>query len=256
MNIALIGAGNLATNLGKALKTNGFDVIQVFSRTEESASALANTLGCSFTTSFESIAKGADVYFVSLKDSALAEHAGEIVKDREDALFVHTAGSMPLDSLPCERRGVLYPMQTFSKSNEVDFEAIPTFIEASSDGDLKIIEQVAKALSNKVYVLSSEDRKYLHLSAVFCCNFANHCFALGEKLLKEHGGVPFEVMLPLIDETARKLHSVTPRESQTGPAARWDTNVMDKQMAMLDENPEMKDIYALMSKSIHDLSSF
>lgn len=256
MNIVLIGAGNLATNLGKSLKANGFDVAQVYSRTEESASVLAKLLGCSYTNSFENIAKGADVYFVSLKDSAFAENAKDIVKGREEAMFVHTAGSMSLDTLPCKRRGVFYPMQTFSKNKEVDFKAIPTFIEASSDSDLKLIENVAKTLSNSVYVLGSEDRKYLHLSAVFCCNFANHCFALGEKLLKEHGGVPFEVMLPLIDETARKLHAISPRDGQTGPAARWDTNVMDKQMAMLDENPDMKEIYAMMSKSIHELSSF
>lgn len=253
MNVVLIGAGNLATNLGKALKASGLNVVQVYSRTEESASLLANLLGCSYTTSFECIAKGADVYFVSLKDSALAEHASEIVQGREASLFVHTAGSMSLDSLPCSRRGVLYPMQTFSKNKDVNFKTIPTFIEASNDEDLEAIKDIAKALSNSVYELSSDDRKYLHLSAVFCCNFANHCFALGEKMLKEHGGVPFDVMLPLIDETARKLHSISPRDGQTGPAVRWDTNVMNKQMELLDEYPQMKEIYALMSKSIHEI---
>lgn len=253
MEIVLIGAGNLATNLGKALVRNGHVVVQVFSRTEESAKALAELLGCPFTTSVEGIRKEADMFIVSLNDLALVNLSKELAKGREGQLMVHTAGSIDMDVLQTDRRGVLYPMQTFSKNKEVDFSEIPIFIEANVEDDFSAIETLSASLSHKVYRLGSEDRKYVHLSAVFCCNFANHCFALSEKLLHEHGGVPFEVMLPLIDETARKVHSLSPKEGQTGPAARWDTNVMDKQLGLLDSDPRMKEIYALMSKSIHEL---
>lgn len=253
MEIVLIGAGNLATNLGKALVSNGHKVVQVFSRTAESAKALAELLGCPFTTALDDIRNEADMFIVSLNDLALVNLAEELAKGREDQLMVHTAGSIDVDVIRTERRGVFYPMQTFSKNKEVDFSEIPIFIEANNEADLLLIENFSTSLSQKIYRLGSEDRKYVHLSAVFCCNFANHCFALSEKLLKEHGGVPFEVMLPLIDETARKVHSLSPKEGQTGPAARWDTNVMVKQLNLLDEYPMIKDIYALMSKSIHEL---
>ena len=105
-----------------------------------------------------------------------------------------------------------------------------------------------------MYEADSEQRKYLHLAAVFCCNFANHCYALSEKLLKENGGLPFDVMLPLIDETARKVHELSPQKAQTGPAVRWDTNVMEKQLQLLKDKPELQDIYNVLSKSIHLLT--
>lgn len=251
--IVLIGAGNLATNLGKALLKAGFDIGQVYSRTEASAKALASLLECSFTTDIASIRNDADLYIVSLKDSAFVSLADQITQGREHALFVHTAGSVPMDTFHCPRRGVLYPMQTFSKNKDVNFKEIPVIIEAAQEEDLVALKQIALRLSDSVYEMNSNDRRYLHLSAVFCCNFANHCFALSEKLLKEHGGIPFEVMLPLIDETTRKCHLMSPKEGQTGPAVRWDENVIGKHISLLDESPKMQEIYKLMSQSIHEL---
>ena len=132
------------------------------------------------------------------------------------------------------------------------FSVIPGCVEAKDDNDLQLLKTLALTISDTVYELDSENRKYLHLAAVFCCNFANHCFGLGARLLQEHGNVPFSVMLPLIDETAAKLYSMSPREAQTGPAVRWDTNVMDKQLQLLADAPDMQKIYELFSKSIHD----
>lgn len=252
MKVVLVGAGNLATNLGKALKGVGHEIVQVWSRTEESAAALADVLQCPYTTVLADVAEGGDIYIISIKDSALADVAERIADGHPDRFIVHTAGSMPMEVIPSRRRGVFYPMQTFSKQREVDFRGIPCFVEASQEDDCQMLMQLGTSVSDKVYELSSENRKYLHLAAVFCCNFANRCFAIGEELLREHGGVPFSVMLPLIDETARKVHSLSPREAQTGPAVRWDTNVIDKQMALLSSAPELKDIYERLSKSIHD----
>ena len=191
LKVVLVGAGNLATNLGKALFRAGHEIVQVYSRTAASATALAETLNCAYTTELHEVVRSADVFIISVKDSALASVATALQEGRERQLFVHTAGSMPMDTLPLTRR------------------------------------------------------------AVFCCNFANHCFSLGAELLERHGHIPFSVMLPLIDETAAKLYSMSPRAAQTGPAVRWDTNVMDAHLQLLADSPEMQQIYELMSKSIH-----
>ena len=252
MKIVLIGAGNLATNLGKALFRAGHEIVQVYSRTEASASALADVLHCSHTTDLKEVIKRADVFVISIKDSALSAVASSLQEGREGQLFVHTAGSMPMDVLPFERCGVFYPMQTFSKNKEVDFSVIPCFIEAKENTDLQLLKTLALTISDTVYELDSDNRKYLHLAAVFCCNFANHCFGLGARLLQEHGNIPFSVMLPLIDETAAKLYLMSPREAQTGPAVRWDTNVMEKHLQLLAETPDLQTIYQQFSKSIHD----
>ena len=254
MRIVLIGAGNLATNIGRALVEAGHELMQVYSRTEQSAEKLAALLHCPYTTELDRVVDGADVYIIAVKDGVLAEVAGRLAAGRENRFLVHTAGSMPMDTLPTRRRGVLYPMQTFSKERIVDFKRIPCFVEASDEDDGVILQQLAETLSESVYRTNSEDRKYLHLSAVFCCNFVNHCYALSELLLKEHGGLPFDVMLPLIDETARKVHELSPRDAQTGPAVRWDTNVMEKQLQLLADYPQLQDIYKLLSESISDIS--
>ncbi len=254
MKIVLIGAGNLATNIGKALAGRGHDLLQIYSRTAESAERLAALLHSDATTSLAEVKDGADLYLVAVKDSVLADVARQLAEGHPDRLLVHTAGSMPMETLPTRRRGVLYPMQTFSKEREVNFREIPCFVEASETPDTERLKTLAQTISDKVYEADSEQRKYLHLAAVFCCNFVNHCYALSEKLLKENGGLPFDVMLPLIDETARKVHELSPQKAQTGPAVRWDTNVMEKQLQLLKDKPELQDIYNVLSKSIHLLT--
>jgi predicted short-subunit dehydrogenase-like oxidoreductase (DUF2520 family) len=253
MNIIFIGAGNLATNLSKALYRSGHDILQVYSRTADSADRMADLFECAATTNLDDVRTDADVYIFSVKDSVLADLAGKLAKRIPNKLFVHTAGSMSVDVLPVEHRAVLYPMQTFSKYREVDFNQISVFVEAAFEQDLNIVRTLARDISDRVYELSSDDRKYLHLSAVFCCNFANHCYALGEKILKEHD-IPFNVMHSLIDETAKKVHEMSPVKAQTGPAIRWDENVINKQKELLEENKELKAVYEMMSRSIHALS--
>ena len=233
MKIVLIGAGNLATNLGKALLSAGHDIVQVFSRTVESATALAQIAGGAPVTDIEQVRADADLYVVSVKDSVLGELLPRLCKGKETKVF--------------------YPMQTFSKSKEVDFSEIPCFIEANDDYAHTMIADMAHELSGNVYELSSADRKYLHLSAVFACNFVNHCYAISEKILADHG-IPFDVMLPLIDETARKVHELSPREAQTGPAVRFDENVIRMQAALLKNQPQIKDIYERLSLGIHRFS--
>ena len=252
--VILIGAGNVATHLGKALLKNGFHVAQVYSRTEESASVLASALSASYTTSLVDVEKDADLYIVALKDIVLQDLIPQIIKGREDALFVHTAGSMSINVWKgyAKRYGVLYPMQTFSKLREVDFSEIPFFIEASDQEGVDYLRNIAAKLSQRVYEATSEQRKYLHVAAVFACNFTNHMYALCDHLLTGKG-IPFEVMLPLIDETARKVHELNPKQAQTGPAIRYDENVIQSHLDMLKDEPVMQDIYERISKSIHSL---
>ena len=252
MRIALVGAGNLATNIGKAFIAAGHDVLQVFSRTEANAATLAKEINAAHTANIAELTDKADVYVFSVKDSALADVVSEAGKGREAKVFLHTAGSVGIDIFrdSVQHYGVLYPMQTFTKSREVDFSKIPVFIEWNDATAEKAIRALADSISEKVTVLSSHDRKYLHLAAVFGCNFVNHCYALAADIMESHG-MTFDMLLPLLDETLAKVHSLHPRNAQTGPAVRYDRNVIDRQTAMLEDNPIMKEIYETMSNSIH-----
>ena len=243
-SIVFIGAGNLATNLAHAFYRKGFRVVQIYSRTEESARTLAQAVEADYTTSLASVVTDAQPYIATRQEEA----------GKGKGLWVHTAGSIPMDIWKghVERYGVFYPLQTFSKSRLVDFHEIPVFVEGSSDEEVHFLKQIASALSRKVLEANSEQRRNLHLAAVFTCNFTNHMYALAEHLLQKHG-LPFDAMLPLIDETARKVHELSPRLAQTGPAVRYDMGVIGKHLDMLADDPEMQQLYRLLSDDIHRL---
>lgn len=261
LKIAIIGAGNVATHLGPALQMAGHRVVQVFSRTASSASALADRLSCGFVTDAEAVTADAELYVFCVRDAVLSQLAQTVWRhlrsvgdaDRRpgagcDALFIHTAGSLPVDILPAERRGVLYPLQTFSRARQIDFRQVPLFIESPSDEDFLLA--IASQLSLTTCRMDGRRRGLLHLAAVFVCNFTNHMYDLGDHVARE-AGVPFEVLLPLIDETARKVHQLSPGNAQTGPAVRLDRNVMERHLALLPGRRE-KEIYELLSRSIYD----
>lgn len=255
MKIIMIGAGNLATSLAVALLDAGHDILQVYSRTMQSAQNLAVKAGAAPVVDVAQVRDDADVYFLSVKDDALSLLIPQLCKGKEDKLFVHTAGSVTMDVFKGMARhyGVLYPMQTFSRQKQVSFSDIPCFVEGSGEEETSAIEALAGQLSGRVYRLSSDDRKYLHLSAVFACNFVNHCYAVSADILAQHH-IPFDVMLPLIDETAAKVHQLSPAEAQTGPAVRFDEGIIRNQSQLLRNNPLLKDIYERMSMSIHRMS--
>lgn len=254
--IVFIGAGNVATHLAKALSGRGFRIAQVYSCTEDAAQALAAVLDAPCTTDLSAVIPDAALYIVALRDEAFVRLLPEIVAGKEDALWVHTAGSIPMQVWEghVRRYGVLYPMQTFSKQREVDFAHIPLFVEAVSETENRLLKELAALLSDKVYEADSVQRKSLHLAAVFACNFTNHLYAVAEELLTKYG-LPFEVMLPLIDETARKVHRLSPRQAQTGPAVRYDRNVMEAHLQMLAGEPAWQELYRLLSDGIHRMAS-
>lgn len=252
--MVLVGAGKVATHLSQALQQAGLDIIQVYSRTEASASALASLLHTAYTTCITDVFPDADYYLFSVKDSVLEELIAALAPRCRAACFLHTAGSIPLSVFApygLSRYGVLYPLQTFSQNRALDLSQVPMFVEASSPEVSEELTTLAASISSRIYPLSSEARRKLHLSAVFACNFVNHCYAIGARLLAEEQ-IPFEALLPLIDETAAKVHQLPPVAAQTGPAVRFDRNVMDAQESLLASHPLYRDIYELMSRSIHE----
>lgn len=254
MKVTLIGAGNLATQLGKSLKKAGVIISQVYSRTEDSARTLGELLEAEWLTDIKALRDEADIYIFSVKDSVLCELISEVCKSRGDKLFLHTAGSMPMSCFEGKalHYGVFYPMQTFSKTKDVDFERIPVFIESNSVETEDVIRSLANKLTQRVIRLSSADRKYLHLAAVWACNFTNYCYTVASDILGEHG-IPFDVMLPLINETTEKIQKISPKEAQTGPAVRGDRNVMSKQLELMNGKEDLQELYKMLSKGINPL---
>ncbi len=253
MRISLIGAGNLATRLGIALKAAGHEFVQVYSRTEASAQTLAVLLGAEAVIKPEDLQSDASLYICALKDDALPEILYKV--DLGDGILVHTAGSLPLGVLKnyASKTGVFYPLQTFSKEREVDFKTIPVFVESSDKVVLYILKQLAVDLGSEVYEINSEQRLKLHVSAVFACNFVNYLYSVSSDLLAEQH-LPFEVLKPLIQETAAKVLTHSPTDAQTGPAVRFDRKVMDKHLALLEKHPAWKTLYKDLSLGIHQRS--
>ena len=245
-SVVIIGSGNVATNLAIALKDE-CHIKQIYSRRLENARALAQMVGCDATHDLKHIAPDADVYIISVSDDAIASVI-DAVPDN-GALWLHTSGSTPIKVFAGQRRryGVLYPMQSFSKSQVTNMSEVHTFIEGDSPETTQEIADFATLLSHNVHEASSHERERLHVAAVFACNFANHMFTLSNEVLDE-AGLPFNAMLPLIKTTVEKLDHMTPQQSQTGPAARGDLNVIQQHLSTLTDNK--RKIYDLLSRSI------
>ena len=249
--VVMIGAGRVATHLAQALRERaGLRLVQVYSRTAEHARALAERSGgAAWTTSAEAVRTDADVYVFSLSDDALAGVARRVPAN--DGLWLHTAGSVPMNVFrgQARRYGVLYPLQTFSRERSVDFRRVPCFVEGCTAEVTDEVRTLAERLSDEVHELSSVDRAYLHLAAVFACNFTNHMYALADGIVRARG-LDGSVLRPLIDETAAKIHRLTPREAQTGPAIRNDRAVLNRQAAMIID-PDVKRLYEEISRGIY-----
>ena len=252
LRIVFIGAGNVASHLAPALEAYGAgEVAQVYSRSLDSAADLAAKLrNASAVNAVPEVITDADVYIVSLVDDAIAPFVAAFPKGG-NALWLHTSGSVGMEVLAplSDRYGVFYPLQTFSRGVEIDVSRVPLFIEGCNETVEAEIRRLGEPVFADVYHADSDTRRMMHISAVFACNFTNHIYALAVKLLQKQD-IPADVLLPLIDETAAKIHTMPPREAQTGPAIRYDENVINKHLAMLGD-PDMRSIYRLISQSIH-----
>ncbi len=250
--IVMIGAGNLATQLSLALHENGIEILQVYSRTIESAKALALMVNASFTNSIKDIEREADLCIFALSDKALLPILDELLVPI--GKVVHTAGSIPVDIFEnyTENHGVFYPLQTFSKERKIDFSDIPICIESNNMDFQADLIALAQRISKSIHLINSEQRKQLHLAAVFTCNFTNHMYCIGQKLLEEKD-VDFELLKPLIAETAQKVLQLDPIYAQTGPAVRFDEEIMSSHEKALKYTPDFQKLYRFVSKSIYKM---
>lgn len=252
----LLGAGNMATNLAHAFRKAGASVRLLYSHTYEHAEHFAKQVGVEhYTDSLADVnaclrENPDETVLYCLKDSVLRDVLMQI--DAPEALHLHTAGSLGLSVFEGTNKphaGVFYPFQTMSKDRVLDFGDIPVFIESVEAEDAERVRGLAQMISANVYPADSQTRRRLHLAGVFANNFANCMYAIAGEVL-QGTGLPADVLLPLIDETAEKVHSLSPRDAQTGPAKRYDENVMQAHLDMLgDEN--LQAIYRAVSANIH-----
>ena len=246
--VTIIGSGNVAQHLIKAiLYSSEIKLHQVLVRKTESVENLIDSE--KIITAYQDLGE-ADLYIIAVSDSAIAEVSSLL--PFSNRLVAHTSGTISLDSLNLNnRRAVFYPLQTFSKTKSVDFKKVPLCLEAENNEDLETIRAIGSIISDNVNFINSQQRKSLHVAAVFVSNFTNHLYAIGEDICKEND-IPFDILKPLIQETAAKIFHLDPKNAQTGPAIRGDQNTIDAHLKFL-KNKDYKKIYTLITESIqHD----
>ena len=244
MQIVLIGSGNVAFHLAKAFTEAQINISQIFGRNTTELQKISEQFSIPFST--ETLVD-ADLYIISVSDSSIAEVSSLI--QNENALVAHTSGSVSREALSGNyRKSVFYPLQTFSKSKNLDYSKIPFFIDAENENDEEILKNLASKISKNVMLANDEKRKYIHLTAVFACNFVNHLYARAKEI-SDSQGIPFDYFLPLIDETTQKIHELEPKLAQTGPAIRNDEKVLKLHESLLTDEEKLK-IYKTLNESI------
>ena len=252
MDIVLLGSGNVATHLGGALVRAGHRIKQVYSRTEAHAKTLAAALDAAAISDLTAVDVHADIYIIAVRDDALAAVAAQLPATLR-GIVTHTAGSVDMDVLAsyATQYGVVYPVQTFSRVKAIDFSMIPIAVEASDEEAKRQLLQFASSLSGSVFPCDSRQRLSLHMAAVFACNFTNHLYAIAADILDEHD-LDFDLIRPLILETARKVTAHQPKDVQTGPAVRNDVGTMQKHIGLLGSHPELVELYRYISNRIRN----
>lgn len=249
MKISIIGSGNVATHLVKAFVASGHEIVQVCSRNLQHAEELAAQAGAQAVNRINQLNDTAGLYIISVSDDAISQTASEF--PFQDKLLVHTSGTTDAEVLKSrsESYGVFYPLQTFSKQKDVDFDTVPLLVEGNTDGVTKTLLKLGGDISGRVLHVDSEGRQRIHLAAVFACNFSNHFYALAEDILNR-GGLEFDLIRPLILETALKVQSFSPSAVQTGPAARRDYATINKHLKTLEDTPGLQALYEKVTESI------
>lgn len=249
MDIVLLGSGNVATHLGLALKKAGHHILQIWSRNHVNAKKLANKIDAQVAPQLSLINLAADLYILAVSDDAIQEVAKSLPIHHQ--LLVHTSGSTDLAILEgvSSKIGVLYPIQTFSKTKKIDFKKIPIAIEGNTTGVLQTLMILAKSLSGKVIEMNSIQRTTLHMAAIFACNFTNHLYHIADEILQKQD-LSFDLLRPLIAETAEKVQKYNPSDVQTGPAIRGDQAILNKHIELLKNNPSVLELYQNLSQRI------
>ena len=251
----VVGSGNVAEHVALAVaECPSLELRQVVARNAARAEQVAALASCSYAIDMGEVAQ-ADIYIISVSDRAVGEVAAQLRKAvGDEALMVHTAGSVEMDALGEGPRGVFYPFQTFTQGRRVDFSRVPLFVEGYDEPTTCAIEDFARVLSQKVYRAGSQRRREIHLTGVLACNFVNGLYAMAADRLQQREGLSFEVLHELVLETARKAAEAThPRMVQTGPAVRGDKEVAERHMSMLEDETQ-KEIYKLLNDYIWQTS--
>lgn len=248
IKITIIGYGNVAQHLIHAFqKSDDISIQQVFARNAEQN--LHQNPELNFVSNWDQLIP-ADVFIIAVSDDSIAEVSAHLLLKNQ--LVVHTSGSVALEQISSQnRRGVFYPLQTFTKGKTVDFKAIPICIETEFSADLEILKKLAQAISEKMHIINSQQRRALHVAAVFVNNFTNHMYTLGSEICQENQ-VPFSILESLIAETASKITTLSPTEAQTGPAKRNDQQTISTHLDFLKGNEIRQNIYQLLTQSIQD----
>ncbi|MGZ3752600.1 MAG: Rossmann-like and DUF2520 domain-containing protein [Mucilaginibacter sp.] len=249
MRITIIGSGNVATHLAAAFKNAGHAIVQVYSRDLQNASLLAYHVRAEAIDDLVNINPETDLFVIAVKDDAIEYIASALAEYHK--LLVHTSGATDLQALlnHTQTAGVFYPLQTFSKTKEVNFNTVPLCIEGADEQITSQLKELAYTITQSVYHISSSERKTLHLAAVFACNFPNFLYYIAQQLLMDQK-LPFDLLRPLILETAEKVQQLLPADVQTGPAIRNDEKTMSTHLQQLAEKPELAAIYKLLSQGI------
>ena len=227
IKVVIIGTGNVATHLVAVFKkVDTLDVKQINSRKLESIPSSAITI-------------------IAVADDAIKEVSAQLAN--RTGLIVHTSGTVAMTALSTDRKGVFYPLQSFTKGTSVNFMKVPFCLEATNDADLQLLISIVSSVGAKAYPITTEQRKKLHIAAVFVNNFTNHMYEIGNEICEKHK-VPFEILYPLIEETAKKIQTIPPKNAQTGPAKRNDSNTIKNHLEQL--NSQQQAIYHLLTKSI------
>ncbi|OAQ40719.1 oxidoreductase [Pedobacter psychrophilus] len=251
MKVAILGSGNVATHLSKSIIKAGYPIKQVWSRNHNNAIDFALEIGANSIPQIADLSNQIDVIILAVSDDAIESVVAQIPISNQQQLILHTSGSTSISILEkyAQNCGVLYPLQTFSKHHNLDFSSIPLLIEANHLQSEEQLLMIAKKLSQKVEKVDSENRMLIHISAVFACNFTNHFYAIAEKLVQD-SNLNFDLLRPLILETAQKAMLNSPIKIQTGPAKRNDAITINKHLQLLSTYPQLQNIYTVVSQDI------
>jgi len=251
--ITIIGAGNVGFHLGKRLFKKGFEIVQVYSRNQEKAKTLADQIHAKPISDFSKLDPNSDLFIIAVSDNAISEVAKNLKANNIDnQLVVHTSGATPSLILKpfFQHYGIFYPLQTFRVGSKPSFKKLPLCIDAPIKADLKKLKKVARKICSNVHHINDEQRAVLHVAAVFANNFSNHLYTISENILNQEN-ISLSLLIPLIQETTKKIATASPQETQTGPAVRGDKNTIKRHLEFLEKHPEYRSLYVAFTKSIN-----
>lgn len=249
--ISFIGSGNVATHLAKAFSRNGVVVHQIYSQTCDNSEVLAWQSNSVYTCDLDELDMNVDLFIFAVKDDVIKQLSKFILNKNPTAKVVHTSGSVGLDVFDnAQNTGIFYPLQSFSKTKKIDISAVPFLITSHNEVFKNELIEFAKLLSTKVYEYTDEQRKHLHIAAVFVNNFSNHLFAIAQDYCEKHQ-IDYQLLMPLIHETITKIDTILPKQAQTGPARRNDNEIIQKHLQLLQaEDVNLFHIYQFLTDSI------